>query len=83
MSDLGEMFNDLRESTKQHRRDMLAAADTEGWKQHTEWHYTRFFNGQRIDWWPSGGKARYRNKMIYGHRKVNDLIAKLKSGVRV
>lgn len=77
-SDLGEMFAAQREATRQHRAEMLAKADTEGWHQHTEWHYSRTFAGKRMDWWPSGGKARFDGKMIYGHRRVNALIAKLK-----
>lgn len=78
MSDMGDTFNAMREQTKLHRAEMLAKADTEGWTQHTEWHYSRTFAGKRMDWWPSGGKAMVAGKMIYGHRKVNAMIAKLK-----
>lgn len=77
MSDMGDLFNEMRERTKQHRRDMLAKADTSGWTKHSEYHFSRVFDGERVDWWPSGGKARYKNKMVYGHRKVNALILQL------
>ena len=78
MGDMGDVFNAMKAQTKQHRADMLAKAETTGWTQHTEYHFSRTFGGDRMEWWPSGGKAKWRGKMIYGHRRVNDLIAKLK-----
>lgn len=78
MSDMGEMFSAMRGATQQHRREMLAKADTAGWHCHTEYHFSRVFDGERMDWWPSGGKAQFKGQMIYGHRRVNALIAKLK-----
>lgn len=78
MGDMAEIFNAMREATKKHRAEMLASADTEGWTKHTSYHYSRIFNGERIEWWPSGGKAKYRGSMVYGHRRVNRLIARLK-----
>jgi len=78
MSDMGELFNSMKQSVKEHRAKMLDAADTNGWTKHTEYHLSRVFNGERIEWWPSGGKAKYQGLMVYGHRKVNALIAKLK-----
>ena len=78
MSELGEIYEAMRKRTKQHHREMLARADVEGWTKHTDYHYSRNFGGKRMEWWPSAGKARYNGDMIYGHRKVNALIAKLK-----
>lgn len=69
----------VHESVREHRARMLAEADVSGWIRHTEWHYSRKFNGMTVDWWPSGGKARYGGVMVYGHKKVNALIAKLKA----
>lgn len=80
MSDMGEMFNAMKRHVKEHKAKMLAQADTAGWTQHTEYHFSRVFGSDRMDWWPSGGKARYKGKMVYGHEKVSALIAKLKSG---
>lgn len=76
MGDMAETFNAMRDATKQHRAAMLAKADTTGWTKHTEWHFSRVFNGKRMDWWPSGGKAMFDGRMVYGHRKVKALIAK-------
>lgn len=78
MGDMGEVFNAMKQRTKEHRAKMLEQADTEGWTAHTEYHFSQVFNGKRMDWWPSGGKAMYDGKMIYGHAKVNALIKKLK-----
>jgi hypothetical protein len=77
MGDMAEIFNGMREATKQHRAEMLAKANTEGWTKHTDWHFSRMFGTKRMDWWPSGGKAKFDGRMIYGHRKVNAKIANL------
>ena len=81
MGDMAEIFNAMKAHKKQHRAEMLAKADTSLWTQHTPYHFSRVFGpvhgGERVEWWPSGGKARYRDRMIYGHRKVAALIAKL------
>lgn len=77
MGDMGDTFRAMDEATKAHRASMLAQADTEGWTRHTEYHFSRTFDGQRLEWWPSGGKAKWQGRMVYGHRKVNALIADL------
>ena len=95
MGDMGELFNAQREATRKHRADMLAQADTTGWKAHTAYHFSRVFIvpsqvklGKqtltkrvhvRVDWWPSGGKAKRDGRMVYGHRKVAAMIAGLKA----
>lgn len=77
MGDMGEVFNAQRKATKEHHAKMLARANTTGWTRHTEWHFSRTFDGKRMDWWPSAGKAQFDGRMIYGHRKVNAKIAKM------
>lgn len=75
---MGELFNAQREATKAHRAEMLSKADTTGWTQHTEWHFSRVFTGGgRVDWWPSAGKAQHKGRMIYGRRKVAELVRRL------
>ena len=78
MGDMGDVFNSMKAATKVHRAEMLEQADTTGWTRHTEYHFSRVFSGERIEWWPSGGKAKYKGSMVYGHKKVNTLTAKLK-----
>ena len=81
MGDMGELFNAQKAATKQHRADMLAKADTRLWTQHTPYHFSRIFGpvraAERVDWWPSAGKAKHDGKMIYGHRRVAALIERL------
>ena len=82
--DMGEIFNGMQERTRQHRAHMLQQADTTGWQALSEYQFRRQFGQTRIDWWPSGGKAmvweigRKQGRMVYTHRKVNALIARLK-----
>lgn len=77
MSEIGELYKAMREDTRRHRADMLAKADVSGWTKHTDFHFSRYFNGERFDWWPSGGKGKYKGRMVYGHSAVNSLIKKL------
>ena len=53
---MGDFFNAMRKATKAHRAKMLSKANTDGWHQHTPYHYSRVFSGKRMDWWPSGGR---------------------------
>lgn len=78
MGDMGDIFNAMRENRRTHRAEMLAKSDTTGWTQHTPWHFSRMFGRDRVDWWPSGGKAKFQGRMVYGHRKVAELIRRLK-----
>lgn len=78
MGDMGDIFNGMKDAAKVHRFEMLARADTTGWKRHDEYHFSRKFGGKTLHWWPSGGKAMWNGgTMIYGHRKVNTLILDL------
>ncbi len=77
MGDMGEVFSVMKQNAKEHRAKMLERANTNGWDKHTEYHFSRIFNGERIEWWPSGGKAKFKGKMIYGHTRVNARIAEL------
>lgn len=83
-NDLAATFKAMREATREHRANMLEQADTTGWEELTEYHFRRWFGNTRVDWWPSGGKAQTWTKgagksprMVYGHRKVADLVKRL------
>jgi hypothetical protein len=77
MSDMGEAFREWTERKRKHREKMLAQANPEGWTQHTPYHWSRTIGGVRIEWWPSGGKAKVGDRMVYGHRKVAAAIDKM------
>lgn len=79
MDDMGAAWHAARGANKAYRAQMLARAKTGGWTQHTPYHFSRIFDGGRMDWWPSGGKAQFQGRVVYGHRKVNALIARLLS----
>ena len=77
MGGMGDLFNSMKQANKEHRAKMLEKAVTTGWTKHTDYHFSRYFGGCRVDWWPSGGKAKYKERMVYGHRKVATLVARL------
>lgn len=84
---MADTFRAMDQATKEHRAAMLEQADTAGWEALTDYHYRRWFDGTRVDWWPSGGKAQVfipfsgsPPRMVYGHRKVAELVAGLKEG---
>lgn len=77
MGDMGDTFKAMQENIKAHRAEMLAKADTTGWTEHTPYHFSRTINGERIEWWPSGGKVKYQGKMVYGHKKIEKLFSKI------
>jgi len=66
MGDMGEIFNAMRERDKQRRSDNLASADPTGWTQHTPVHWSRVLLGDRLDYWPSRNKFRWRGKTHHG-----------------
>lgn len=49
--------------------------DDGGWKVHTKWHWSRYVNGKKLDYWPSRMKFQYDGKVRRGD--VYRFIAKL------
>lgn len=70
MGDMGDLWVGHREAVQKHRAQKLAEADTTGWTPHSPYHFSRLVDGVRIEWWPSGGKAKFGPRMVYGHAKV-------------
>jgi hypothetical protein len=85
MNETTEMWADVRKDVQAHRARMLEKADTTGWEALSPYQFRRNFGQTRVDWWPSGGKAmvwepgQKQGRMVYTHRKVNALIARLKA----
>ena len=46
--------------------DCAKQSDDGGWFKHSEFHWSRYVNGQRIDYWPSRKKFMYNNKVLLG-----------------
>lgn len=42
------------------------AEDDGGWTKHTEWHWSRCVNGERLDYWPSRKKYQWRGQVRRG-----------------
>jgi len=70
---------------KQHKKEKFDAdrkrfaeqavkKDDGGWTKHTEWHWSRMLNGERLDYWPSRKKYQFRGRVQRGD--VMKLIAK-------
>ena len=42
------------------------AKDDGKWTKHTQWHWSRDINGERLDYWPSRKKFQWRGKVMRG-----------------
>jgi|GEM_PF-5192920 len=79
MSDMGDLFREMREE-KQARRhaNMVKArtemeADRDDWTMHNSSHYSRDLCGDKLQYWPSANKWHW-NKRTY-HGTYSDLKA--------
>jgi hypothetical protein len=44
-----------------------AIKDDDGlWTKHTQWHWSRMINGERLDYWPSRKKFQFKGKIMRG-----------------
>jgi hypothetical protein len=69
MGDMGEIFNAMRRQDKERRERNLESAysqGTDGWTVHCSTHWSRDLAGQRLDYWPSRNKFRWRGKTHTG-----------------
>ena len=80
MGDMGDLFRDWDADKKRRKDDRMRearASDLPGWTKHTEYHWSRMLNGQKLNWWPSTGRWSYglhgkRPHMHFG--KQDDLL---------
>ncbi len=66
MGDMREIFDYMKELNKERKERNLASASKEGWRLHTEYHWSRTLNGKRLDYWPSRNKFQYDGKVMCG-----------------
>lgn len=66
MGDMGDYFNEHKKQDKKRKEKNLAAADVTGWNKHTDFHWSRDLNGERLDYWPSRNKFMYQGKVMCG-----------------
>lgn len=50
------------------------ADDDGGWTKHTQWHWSRTVNGERLDYWPSRKKFQWRGQVNRGLKAMYNLI---------
>lgn len=45
----------------------MAAANPAGWTQHTPYHWSRYIDGKKLDYWPSKRKWMFNGKVEVGN----------------
>lgn len=73
MGDIGEYWRDvspyLKQKAKERRDNNLKNAiinDDGKWTKHTTYHWSRFLNGKRLDYWASRNKFQYEGRIHTG-----------------
>jgi hypothetical protein len=68
MGDMGDIFREMTKRDKKRRTRNLQKARDDGlpWIRHTEYHWSMDLLGDRLDYWPSKNKFRWRNKTRFG-----------------
>jgi hypothetical protein len=78
MGDMGEIFrewNDHKKEVKARNLENAFAGGTDGWTLHSSVHWSRVLLGDRLDFWPSTKKFRWRNRTRIGdHQEVENFI---------
>lgn len=66
-----EVFDLLRQERKEKRAERREAfTGGEGWKQHTDTHWSYMLLGQHLDYWPGPMRFRWRGKTMNGDVKA-------------
>ena len=63
------------------RKNFLTQAiinDDGGWTKHTQWHWSRVVNGERLDYWPSRKKFQWHGQVQRGLRAMRKIIGESK-----
>ena len=68
MDDMGDDFRAARKYYQNIRYQNLKEAQwlTKDFTCHTPFHYATWLNGDKLDWWPSTSKWRWRGKNYHG-----------------
>ncbi len=68
MGDMGEIFRGMTEADRQRRyRNLDKAKESKlPWIKHTEWHWSLDLCGDRLDYWPTKNKFRWRRHTYQG-----------------
>lgn len=81
MDDDAEIWQALKEHAKKKfdndRKNFMAQAllsDDGGWTKHTQWHWSRIVDDQRLDYWPSRKKFQYKGTVYRGLRLMHTIL---------
>lgn len=68
MGDMGDIFRGMRKADAERRYENLEKAKQSAlpWKKHTDYHWSLTLQHDRLDYWPTKNKFRWRNTMYYG-----------------
>lgn len=72
MSDMGDMWREVKKRQQEKRWNRLETADDTGWSKHSIYHWYRMVNGEKLDYWPSTGRCRYKGR----NRNINSKFVK-------
>lgn len=64
--DMKQMSQEKFNKDRQTFMDKALENDDGGWVKHTKWHWSRFVDGDKLDYWPSRNKFQFRNKVQRG-----------------
>jgi hypothetical protein len=66
---MGDFYREWEAEKKRRREENLKEAEQqrdEGWTVHSEFHWSRVLCGDKLDYWPSRNKFRWRDKTHVG-----------------
>lgn len=61
-----EVFREIEKQRKNRRAKRLANTSDAGWSKHTETHWYRFIDGEKLHYWPSANKWLYKGRYYRG-----------------
>lgn len=71
-----QMFKDREDARKQRRAKRLLNTSDVGWSKHTDTHWYRFVDGEKLHYWPSANKWLFKGKYYRGGlpKEISDKI---------
>lgn len=61
-----EIFDELRKQKQERRAKRLANTSDFGWSKHSDTHWYRFIDGEKLHFWPSANKWLFKGKYYRG-----------------
>ncbi len=77
MGDMAEVFNAMKQHKKEIRAARMESADSEGWSKHTDHHWYRIIDGEKMNYWPASGLVMIgKSRMNINGKRAKSLIEK-------